>query len=541
MDSADDNDFLAFSDAIDTPENPDNVRGPLVVAPPWKVLIVDDDESVHELTRLALRDLQFEGRGIVTLSAFSGKEANILVAAHPDAAMVLLDVVMEDELAGLAVVRYVRETLKNRRIRIVLRTGQPGSAPEQDVISNYDINDYKEKTELTSRKLFTLMHSCLRGYRDICVIEENKRGLEQIIESSADLFRTQSLDQLTTGVLRQLDTLLNLRGGFFARSSTDQQRGAGGVALVRRSADDINVVAATGSFAGCEGLRALDMIPIDAHEKLKLALETDEGQYWDDKFIGIFQTGNKADRIVYLTGVQPVNEFDHHLIKLFSRNAGISFENLLLREEVEETQRELVYRLGGAVETRSKEAGGHVRRVAEMSRQLGLLAGMDEHDATILKFASPMHDVGKIGISDSILNKPGSLTPEEWLVMQRHTVIGHELFMGSEREILRLSGLISLEHHEKWDGTGYPHGKKGEEIHIAGRITAVVDVFDALLSKRVYKEAWPLEKVTTLMREQSGNHFDPRLVALLLDHMPLFLSIRQARGDEDSVGGDGAH
>jgi response regulator RpfG family c-di-GMP phosphodiesterase len=444
--------------------------------------------------------------------------------------MLLLDVVMEDEFSGLEVVRHVRETLKNRRIRIVLRTGQPGSAPEQEIISGYDINDYKEKTELTARKLFTLMHSCLRGYRDLCIIEENKRGLEQIIESSADLFRTESLQQLTAGVLRQLDTLLNLRGGFFARSVPTAASPNGGVALLRKEGE-INVVAATGTFAGSEGRAALEMLPADAHAKLQEALQTGVGQYWDDKFIGIFRSGHTVDRIIYLMGVRPMSEFDHHLIQLFSRNAGISFENLRLREEVEETQRELVYRLGGAVETRSKETGGHVRRVAEMSRLLAKLAGLSEHDAAILKHASPMHDVGKIGISDAILNKSGSLTAEEWTAMKRHTEIGYELFQGSEREILRLGGLISLEHHEKWDGSGYPQGKLRDGIHIAARITALVDVFDALLSRRVYKEAWPLQRVVEQIRAESGLHFDPVLVDLLMENLAQFVTIRSLHSD----------
>ncbi len=537
MNSNDADDFLVFT------EDPHEAAEPAVLLEPWKVLVVDDDSSVHDLTHMALREFRFEGRPLQILSAYSAKDAKTLALAHADAAMMLLDVVMEDEFSGLSVIQYVRETLKNRRIRIVLRTGQPGSAPEQEIISGYDINDYKEKTELTSRKLFTLMHSCLRGYHDICIIEENKRGLEQIIASSADLFRTESLAQLTTGVLRQLDTLLNLRGGFFARSIAQRVGPNGVVALLRKGEGEINVVAATGSFAGSEGRPALELLPSDAHAHLQQALDTGVGQYWDDKFIGIFRSGDTLDRIVYLMGVRPMHEFDHHLIQLFSRNVGISFENLRLREEVEETQRELVYRLGGAVETRSKETGGHVRRVAEMSRLLAKLANLSDHDATILKHASPMHDVGKIGISDSILNKSGSLTPEEWIVMKRHTLIGYELFQGSEREILRLGGMISLEHHEKWDGSGYPMGKQGEGIHIAARITALVDVFDALLSKRVYKDAWPLERVVAQILEQSGRHFDPLLVSLMMDSLERFVEIRGLHADltddaEDAASAD---
>lgn len=528
MNPNDTDDFLVFA------EDPDEGSGtPEETSTPWKVLVVDDDASVHEMTRMALRDFRFEGRPCEIHSAYSGLAAQLLAKDHPDAAMMLLDVVMEDEFSGLNVVQHVREVLKNRRIRIVLRTGQPGSAPEQDIISGYDINDYKEKTELTARKLFTLMHSCLRGYRDICIIEENKRGLEQIIESSADLFRTESLDQLTKGVLRQLETLLNLRGGFFARSHGKLTKPNGGVALRRKGEGDINVVAATGTFEGSEGRAALDMLPGDAHTRLLQAMETGQGQYWDDKFIGIFRTGRSVDCVIFLMGVRPMHEFDRHLIQLFSRNAGISFENLRLREEVEETQRELVYRLGGAVETRSKETGGHVRRVAEMSRLLATLAGMSEHDATILKHASPMHDVGKIGISDAILNKPGALNAVEWTAMQRHTLIGYELFEGSEREILRIGGTISLEHHEKWDGSGYPMGKSGEDIHITARITALVDVFDALLSRRVYKEAWPLQQVVSTLQEQSGVHFDPRLVHLMMENLDSFVEIRARHEDAE--------
>jgi response regulator RpfG family c-di-GMP phosphodiesterase len=505
---------------------------------PWKLMVVDDDESVHDMTHLALRDFQFEGRPVEIVSAFSGHQAKLLIQEHADVALMLLDVVMEDDLAGLSVVKHVREVLRNRRVRIVLRTGQPGSAPEQEVIACYDINDYKEKTELTARKLYTLMHSCLRAYRDICIIEENKRGLEQIIESSADLFQTESLEQLTIGVLRQLDTLLNLKGSFFAHSAAAQVAGNGGVALVRKRAGDIQVVAATGVFAGSEGRAAVAMLPEDASKRLVEALRTGEGQYWDDKFIGVFRSGNMLDRIVYLIGIRPINEFDLHLIELFSRNAGISFENLRLREEVEETQRELVYRLGGAVETRSKETGGHVRRVAEMSRLLAKLAGLSDRDATVLKHASPMHDVGKIGISDAILNKSGGLTEDEWQAMKRHTVIGYELFQGTEQEILRMGGRIALEHHEKWDGTGYPNQKKHEDIHIAARITTLVDVFDALLSKRVYKEAWPLQRVVDHIRAETGRHFDPHLVDLMLSNLESFTAIRSQHEDE-TLGSNG--
>ncbi len=157
--------------------------------------------EIHDITILALEDFCFADRGLEFFSAYSGAEAKKLIAAHPDAAMVLLDVVMEHDHAGLEVAQFVREELGNKFIRIVLRTGQPGQAPERKIIAEYDINDYKEKTELTFEKLYTLMYSCLRSYRDITIIESNKRGLEKVIEASASIFESQSLERFIPTVL----------------------------------------------------------------------------------------------------------------------------------------------------------------------------------------------------------------------------------------------------------------------------------------------------------------------------------------------------
>ena len=152
---------------------------------PWKLIIVDDEEEVHDVTRLALNGFTFADRPLEFLSAFSGEEARSVLAEHSDAAVVLLDVVMETEHAGLDVAKYLREELHNTSIRIILRTGQPGQAPERAVITNYDINDYKEKTELTSQKLYTLMYAALRSFRDITALESSRRGLEKIIHASS--------------------------------------------------------------------------------------------------------------------------------------------------------------------------------------------------------------------------------------------------------------------------------------------------------------------------------------------------------------------
>jgi response regulator RpfG family c-di-GMP phosphodiesterase len=187
--------------------------------------------------------------------------------------------------------------------------------------------------------------------------------------------------------------------------------------------------------------------------------------------------------------------------------------------------------MGEIGESRSKETGNHVRRVAEYSKLLALKAGLDEKEANLLADASPMHDIGKVAIPDSVLHKPGPLNDDEWLIMRSHSSIGHKVLSGSDRPLLNAASIIAHEHHEKYSGGGYPSGLIGEDIHIYARIVTIADVFDALGSDRVYKKAWSLDKIINLLKEEKGKHFDPRLVELFLDNLDDFLVIRDRYQD----------
>ncbi len=197
-----------------------------------------------------------------------------------------------------------------------------------------------------------------------------------------------------------------------------------------------------------------------------------------------------------------------------------------LYKEIEETQKEVVFTMGAIGESRSKETGNHVKRVAEFSKTLAKLAGLSLEEAELLKQASPMHDIGKVGIPDAILNKPGKLDEHEWTIMKTHAKLGYNMLKHSSRTILKAAAIVALEHHEKWDGSGYPKGLQGEEIHIFGRITAIADVFDALGSDRCYKQAWELDKILYFFSEEKGKAFDPKLIDLFLNNINLFLEIR---------------
>jgi len=203
-----------------------------------------------------------------------------------------------------------------------------------------------------------------------------------------------------------------------------------------------------------------------------------------------------------------------------------------LLKEIEDTQKEVVYTMGAIGETRSQETGLHVKRVAEYSRILAIYSGLSSDEVDILTQASPMHDIGKVAIEDRILNKPGKLTPQEFEIMKTHASIGYEMLKHSKRAILKAASVVAYEHHEKYDGTGYPNSLKGDEIHIYGRITALADVFDALGSSRIYKKAWSDEKIFKMFRDESGKHFDPKLIKIFFDHLEDFLSIRDLFRDK---------
>lgn len=234
----------------------------------------------------------------------------------------------------------------------------------------------------------------------------------------------------------------------------------------------------------------------------------------------------RKDRILIISDKRQKAEYDNLQLKIQEIQ-----EIQELNKEIEETQREVVFTMGAIGESRSKETGNHVKRVAEYSKLFALHYGLSEKDAELLKQASPMHDIGKVGIPDNILNKPGRLNDEERVIMNTHAKLGYDMLRHSNRELLKYAATVAYEHHEKWDGTGYPRKLKGEEIHIYGRITALADVFDALGSTRCYKEAWKDDEIFKLFREERAKHFDPKLVDIFFKHLNQFLEIREELKD----------
>ena len=200
--------------------------------------------------------------------------------------------------------------------------------------------------------------------------------------------------------------------------------------------------------------------------------------------------------------------------------------------ELRDSREEIALRLISASEHRDHETGMHVRRIGLYAAEMARLLGWDEQGVDTIQSAAPMHDIGKIGVPDAILQKPGALTEEEWVIMKRHTTMGATILKGSAVPFIQMGARIAMGHHEKWDGTGYPRGLKGEAINLEARVTALVDVYDALINRRHYKEAWPEDRVVELLRKGGGVHFDPRLAQLFLANLDRFRAILVANPDE---------
>jgi hypothetical protein len=225
---------------------------------------------------------------------------------------------------------------------------------------------------------------------------------------------------------------------------------------------------------------------------------------------------------------QTIHSYQQHLEQKVEEAVG---EIMDLNKELDGTQIEILERLGTLGEYRSKETGAHVRRVGLYSRKLAELAGLDHETALLLERAAPLHDIGKVGIPDAILNKPGKLTEEEYETMKAHPAIGESILAGSDKPLIRTAAEIAGGHHEKYDGSGYPRGLEGEAIPVAARITAIADVFDALYSHRVYKAGWDIDAIRNHFKAEAGRHFDPALTALFLNNLPSFTQIYEANAD----------
>jgi response regulator RpfG family c-di-GMP phosphodiesterase len=379
-------------------------------------------------------------------------------------------------MSGLELVRYIREELKNPYIRLVIRTGQPGYAPPREIVLKYDINDYREKAELSSNGLFTMIIARLREYKDIVELETQKRLLERSSFYSSVVLNSniQDFEETLTEALDSFSKILGL---------TVKVEKLGEI-----KEDKFNESLPSLSWSEEKSVEFSLTKEINLSEKIKVEFS------------------------------KPLILHQLEIISIFLERYLVTVNNYVLSKDLIETLYKVIHIISEVTETRSLETGEHVRRVGKFSKLLASKFGYEGEFLEFFEIAAMLHDVGKIGIPDAILNKPGRLSDEEFEIMKRHTTIGYEILSTVDHPLFRLAANIALYHHENWDGTGYPKGLKGEQIPIEGRIVSIIDVYDALLSDRVYRPAGSEDDAIRYIKENCGKKFDPRVCEVFFEN-----------------------
>jgi response regulator RpfG family c-di-GMP phosphodiesterase len=480
---------------------------------PWKILVVDDEEEVHKVTRLALTGFTHYGRPVALIHARTGAEAVGHMRENPDTALVLMDVVMETEHAGLDAVLTIRHQLKNQLTRIVIRTGQPGQAPEEMVVRHYDISDYREKTEITARRLHTIVHQGLSQFRELADVHNRKHGLEQVVGASAELQAQRNEEDFARRTLQQLIALLY-----------GEPAPADALMAVRAVGKPTRVLTGSGRYAPASRMALDEVVAPELCTELEAALRDRATEYAPTRFVTTLVTASGIQLLLYVSGEHAVNPADPAHIGLFGRAVAAGFENLRLTRALKDSQRSLILLLSTAVEQRSRSGAGHGQRVAKLVRLLGELHGLPESVLEWLPLAATLHDVGEIAIPETILNKAGEMTRDEQALLETHTRWGQDLLRGQESDLLQIAGMIAGQHHERWDGAGYPNGLRGEQIHLYARLAGLANGFDELLHPRSGRLP-PLAQVITQLESERGRAYDPQLLDLMLKNIDRFVAI----------------
>lgn len=471
---------------------------PIKALPDWKLLVVDDEPAVHDITKLALGGFRYEHSGLQILSAYSGEEARRILAEQDDIAVLLLDVVMETDDAGLKVVNFARKELRNTTVRIILRTGQPGHAPERMVIDHYDINDYKEKTELTQTRLYSVVRTGIQAYQHLRTLSRHRQALDFIVMQAPQLFHLTTLQNFFKNLLDTVEILLTILTG---------QACAVFNAFIAYPLDkpgDFKVCLEKGNVRGHRGL-AEDIIKVAVEH-----LRTQPNSFvLPEGYILPIQDRNDTRAIIFI-GQSGLDEYECHLLDVLAMKAMIAFRNIDLYELLARERNETIDMLAIAAEFKDEATGEHVKRVEKLTKLLALELGLSEEEAEHLSRASLLHDIGKLAVSDEILRKPTALTEDDIKIVKTHTVKGSVLLEG--RRAFETAKSIAITHHEHYNGMGYPYGLRGEGIPLPGRIVALADVYDALSHPRPYKSAWARESVHQYIHDNQGKQFDPEVV-----------------------------
>ncbi|WP_298369005.1 response regulator [Azospirillum sp.] len=487
--------------------------------PSFSILVVDGTPTLLTLAEEALADLSVDGASVRLIGASSAAEARQALYDSPEIAVILLEPVLEQERAGLDLIAHIRNDLGNQRTRVVVCTAHPDSINEEEVISGADVSDYRAKATLTPRALRTAVTGQLRAFASLQALAAGRKGLARMLVATTGLLELRTPETLFPNILPRVVGLLGIgRHALLCIQGDTQPRDR-----------KIRVRASIGRFAPWKDveLSALGEARIEAAlARLSPSSET----IVEADFCALrLRANGGVTGMIYVEGRNDGTAREWQLLELFRNKCAIAFENALLFEELNIAQKATVLAMGSLTEYKDNAAPGHLQRierlVGEIAREL-LARGQfsDELDAECVEkigLAALLHDVGMMSVSDETLGMPGELASNDLVAIRRHTEIGHRILSAVAaplrgRSLLSIAAEIARYHHERYDGSGYVEGLAGDAIPISARITAVADVFDALITHRPYRSAWTVEQAIDWIRARSGQDFDPRVVEAFL-------------------------
>lgn len=490
----------------------------------WKVLIVDDEPEIHAVTKLALSDFALDGKGLTFISAYNGAEAVDALKQHKDIAVILLDVVMETEDAGLRVANAVRNELHNHFTRIILRTGQPGQAPERSVIVDYDINDYKSKTELTAQKLFTVMIASLRSYRDIMAIEDSRVGLEKVLLASTDLFNRHSLEQFMEGLIHQLSSVLGCsKDAAYITSAI-----AGHEPLHAMNSSSLYVFAGNGDYAQERGKLLENVLTTDQYKSCIRALRDKQIVFADDHIVAHCAGKSGEGALLYLTGLhRKVSEIDRLLVKLFAENVQIAFENVMRINQTKLFHNRIIEQLSRSTDL-SEQSSVATLRVSALAGVIGQQLELGAEALKTMRLAMPLMGLEYSCLTQLLLNGSNNDISQCVQNLSDYTK-GYKFKTELEDgKIITLALTMAKQHLEFWDGTGYPHKLTSKAIAIESQIVAAAHVFNTLICQQAPNYQWPLQDVVAFFEQQSGRAFHPDIVNAIVHQQEALNAVQQA-------------
>lgn len=480
--------------------------------PPWKILLVDDEPGVHAATRLALSGVHFRNRGLEFISTGNSREAIEALRANDDIAVIFLDVVMETDDAGLRLARQLREEGFSL-VRVILRTGHPGYAPEREVIVNYDIHDYKEKSTLDFSKLFSALISALRAYDDLVALEQHRRGLVSVLES-VSWFDLRSLQRYLSRMLAELSSLANIE-----------------VSRLLIAARPIGRPSNAGESFGTV-IDGLVDAPLTQAERqlIDTTFAARQAQSINASGTTVFVAAFDQELVLFTRDAAALQLADQVLLELFLNKVAQALDNHHTFSEILNERDSLVRSCANQGEFWGGHQNDELEAIQQLARQtaarlqqrLDFPGEIDDWFVFSIGTASGFHDLGVQALPHQLFEQTGPLSDADRAILQQHVDRGVEL-LGQHLGALtgsRLYGMaekVILQHHERIDGSGYPRGLSGEAIDLAARIVGVVDTYVAMTSARPYRPAHLPETATTFLLEGRDRLFDSRVTDAFLE------------------------